>query len=394
MSNRQSAILYCICLLFVSSVLSGCISGENNGTAVPTTTMPTTVPPVPTEPPYTVRLADAWTLDIGGEPEFPPVLVQGAACVVTEERILLVSGEGDMLWDKPLSGDTEIAPIPAGEYVYLAYADGRVERRDGATGEIVWARAVDAYPPVPVCAYGESLYVPSGRYLLRLLAGTGDVVWRVELPESPVYSRIVPCGDRLLVDTFTHNVTVVDADTGAILDAWDARCDMENLFVHDDLVYAMGGGCLTCLDADTGVAKWEYIFPGRGSWTPAFVDYPYAFVSTIDDQVLCLRMESGELLWSDDAMYRAGLAISGDILISGIAFIPDIYKIDQGMWDPESVTPPGTPERELVAWDIGTGARVMSVPADQGLKWPVAIGDRFVFITGTSLACYAMEYGQ
>ncbi len=391
MSNCRSAILYCICLLFVSSVLSGCISGENNGTAVPTTTaMPTTTTPVPTEPPYTVRLADAWTLDIGGEPEFPPVLLQDSICVVTEERILLVSDGGDVLWDKPLSGDTEIAPISAGEFVYLVYADGRVERRGGATGEVLWTKSVDAYPAVPVCAYRESLYVASDGYLLRLLAETGDDVWSVELPEGTVYSCIVPCGDQLLLDTFAHNVTVVDAGTGAILNEWDARCDMGNIFVRDDSVYAMGGVCLTCLDADSGNTKWEYIFPGRGSWTPAFVDYPYAIVSTIDDQVLCINMESGTLIWSDDAMYRGGLAVSGNVLISGIAYVPDMYKTGQGSWDPSDT--PSEIVGELVAWDIGTGARVMSVQADQGLKWPVTIGDRFVFVLGTGLTCYTLEY--
>jgi hypothetical protein len=105
-------------------------------------------------------------------------------------------------------------------------------------------------------------------------------------------------------------------------------------------------------------------------------------------------MESGDPVWSDDAMYRAGLAISGDVLISGIAYIPDLHKIDPGMQDPNSVTPPGTPERELVVWDIHTGQRVMEMSADQGLKWPVAIGNRFVFVTGTSLKCYALEHGD
>ncbi|HPR42298.1 MAG TPA: PQQ-binding-like beta-propeller repeat protein [Candidatus Methanofastidiosa archaeon] len=287
----------------------------------------------------------------------------------------------------------EISPIPDGDSIYIVYSDGRVERRDSATGEVVWIQSLDAYPPVPVCAYGERLYVSSGRCLLRLYADTGDVAWRTELPDGAVDTSIVAMGDRLLVDTFAHNVTVVDAETGTILDNWDGRCDMGYLFVHDDSVYAMGGFCLTCIDADSGNAIWEYIFPERGSWTPAFVDYPYAFISTIDDQVLCIDMGSGMLIWSDDAMYRAGLAISDKVLITGIAFIPDIYKIDQGMWDPNSVTPPGTQERELVAWDVSTGERLVSIPADQDLKWPMAIGDQFIFLNETQLVCYRVEYG-
>ncbi|MHC1598582.1 MAG: outer membrane protein assembly factor BamB family protein, partial [Candidatus Methanofastidiosia archaeon] len=198
MSNRQSAILYCICFLFVSSVLSGCISNGNNGTVVPTTTnMPTTTTPASTNPPDTVQLTDVWELDLGGEAEFPPILVQGAACVVTDGRILLVLGEGDVLWDRPLSGETKDAPVSDGDSIYLVYTTGSVERRDGATGEVVWTRSVGAYPQfAPMCVYGDSLYVPIPEgYLLRLLVETGDVVWRHELPESPASSCIVPCGD-------------------------------------------------------------------------------------------------------------------------------------------------------------------------------------------------------
>lgn len=395
MSNRQTALMYCICLLFVSSVASGCVSESGNETAPPTTTEPPTTTLAPTEPSYTVQLQDAWGLDIGAEPAFPPILVGESICVATEKRILLISSEGNVLWDEPLSGEVRYAPVTYGDLIYLVYADGSVEQRDGSTGDTMWKRSVDARESVPVCAYGKNLYVSSGKYLLCMHAESGDIAWRVDLPEGAVYSCIVRSENKLLVDTYAHNVTVVDAETGAILDEWDARCDMENLFVHDDSVYAMGGFCLTCLDADTGGVRWEYEFIEEGgSWTPAFVSYPYAFVSTIDDTVLCVDMESGDPVWSDDAMYRAGLAISGDVLISGIAYIPDLHKIDPGMQDPNSVTPPGTPERELVVWDIHTGQRVMEMSADQGLKWPVAIGNRFVFVTGTSLKCYALEHGD
>jgi outer membrane protein assembly factor BamB len=356
--------------------------------------MPTTTTPAPTEVPYTVQLADAWTLDIGGEPEFPPVLVQGSVCVVTDGRIVLISVDGDVLWDRQLTDVVFIAPISSGESVYLVYADGSVERRDAATGEVLWKKSVGAYPAVPVCAYGECLYVAINAHLLCLLAETGEEIWDAELPGGTVGTGIVPYGDKLFLDTFAHNVTVVDAGTGAILDEWDARCYMSNIFVHDDSMYAMGGRCLTCLDADTGTANWEYIFPGGGTLIPAFVDYPYAVISTIDDRVLCVNIESGEFLWSDDAMYRAGFALSGEVLISGIAYIPDMYKTGQGSWDPSS-TPsvPTVTDGNLVAWDISTGARVLSMPADLGLKWPVAIEDRFVFVTGTSLACYTVGYG-
>lgn len=379
---------------------SGCIEGGDNGetvpptsTEAPTTAMPTTTTPAPTESPNTLKLVDAWTLAIEAEPEFPLVLLQDSICVTTDEYIMLVSREGDVLWDKQLTGDIEIAPISYEGSVYLVYADGSVERRDDATGEVLWKKSVDAYPAVPVCAYGERLYVASDSYLLCLMIETGDTIWSTELPGGTVYSCIVPYGDQLLLDTYAHNVTVVDVGTGAILDEWDARCDMVDIFVHDDSAYAMGGGCLTCLDADTGTTHWEYIFPGGGSWVPAFVDYPYAFITTIDDQVLCVNIESGEFLWSDDAMYRAGLAISDEVLISGIAYIPDMYKTGQGSWDPSSTPPmPTVTDGNLVAWDVSTGERILSMPADQGLKWPVAIEERFVFVTGTSLACYMVVY--
>jgi len=345
MSNRQSAILYCICLLFVSSVLSGCISGENNGTVVPTTTAMPTTTPVPTEPPYTVRLVDAWTLNIGGEPEFPPVLVQGSICVVTEERILLVSGEGDVLWDEPLSGKTRMLPIVDGDLLYLVYKDGRVERRDGATGEVAWVRSVDAYSGfAPVCAYRDNLYVSTtDGYLLCLRAGTGDAVWRIELPVGSAFSSIVPCGDLLLLDEFYHDkLTVVDADTGAVLNVWEGKHDLFGIVAHGDAVYSPGGFCFTRYDAHTGTMDWDYDYVEYGgTWIQIFADFPYAFVSTVRDQLLCFDMESGDLLWSDEAMYRAGLAVSGNVLVAGIAEIPDLHKVDTE-----------TPERELVAWDL------------------------------------------
>jgi outer membrane protein assembly factor BamB len=162
--------------------------------------------------------------------------VQDAACVITKERIMLVSGEGDVLWDAPLSGIMIMVPVVDGDALYLAYEDGRLERRDCTSGEVDWIRSVNIYSGfAPVCPYGGSLYVstPQG-YLMRLDAETGDIVWRIALPEGPAYSSIVPYEDTLLVDSFSYNVTVVEAETGAILDVWDTPFGMTDIFVHND----------------------------------------------------------------------------------------------------------------------------------------------------------------
>jgi len=362
-----------------SVLMSCCIANGNNGTAIPTTTNPLD----------NVKLTDIWKFDIGEETEIPPIQLQNGICVFMNSHMLFVSGEGDVVWDRPLSGEVfyvDALPVSDGSSIYITYIDGSIERRDGATGEVVWRRSVCAYPQfAPMCVYRESLYVstPDG-YLLRLLADTGDTVWLHELPEGPAYSSIVPCGEILLIDSFSYNITVLDADTGAILDIWEGKYDMFNIVVHDDAIYTPGFN-LTRYNANTGILEWEYNYiEWGGTWTRMVANYPFIFVPTVHNQLLCFDMESGELLWSDDAMYRAGLAISGNILISGIAEIPDLYKANTETDE----------ERELVAWDISTGERLLSMPADQDLKWPVAIDDRFIFVAGTQLVCYAVEYEQ
>ena len=125
-----------------------------------------------------------------------------------------------------LTGD----PVIAGEAVYAGNHAGRFVALDLASGSRLWTSQMGALGPAwPV---GDSLFLVSDRNtLVRLDAGTGDMIWEVELPgwqdrrnpskgRDAAYANHGPilAGGRLIVASSDGRVRAFNPEDGALLE--------------------------------------------------------------------------------------------------------------------------------------------------------------------------------
>lgn len=199
------------------------------------------------------------------------------------------------LWQRDTGAGTDeqrlgLEPRIAGDWVFVADADGRVQALGAENGETRWEVDLD----VPVSGgpgYGESL----------VLLGTSD-----------------------------GEVIVLDGASGA--ERWRVRVSSEVLSVpaaaDGVVVVHTNDGKLFGLEATTGVERWRYerevpTLTLRGSGSPV-IDSGVVYVGMPGGKLVALRVDSGKLLWDLNVTVPGGRSelqrladIDGDPIVFG-----------------------------------------------------------------------------
>lgn len=113
-------------------------------------------------------------------------------------------------------------PVIAGDTVYVGTYSGRLAALGAETGETLWSLPEGTVSPV--WPAGDSVFfVNDLGQLLRVDAGTGALIWRVELPEAErrrgvtAFHGPILAGGRLIVASSDNGLLQYDPATGAAL---------------------------------------------------------------------------------------------------------------------------------------------------------------------------------
>ncbi len=118
-------------------------------------------------------------------------------------------------------------PVIVGETVYVGTAAGRMAALDLTTGRQIWAAGEGAQSPV-VVAGGSVFAVNDENQLIRLDAGSGEVIWRTDLPyftrdkltrRRDIFAHFGPvlAGGRLVVASTDGLVRSFDPASGQLV---------------------------------------------------------------------------------------------------------------------------------------------------------------------------------
>ncbi|MHA6288350.1 PQQ-like beta-propeller repeat protein [Maricaulis sp. CAU 1757] len=269
-------------------------------------------------------------------------LASGSLAPIWQERI----GEGSNNQRR-----LNARPVIADGKVFTIDATGRVEARDADTGVRVWGARLAPPSRRDRDSFGGGIAYDSGRiyahsgfnYMVALDAGTGSEVWRSD--------TLVP---------FHGAPTVTDG----------------RVFVSSD------DNELLALEADTGTVMWTYqgiVESARLITAPSpavlgdIVVAPFA-----SGELIALRVQNGNPVWSDSLTRTGGLTALSDINdVAGSPVIVDdmVYAMSHSGL--------------LAGIDLRTGERRWSQPAG-GVSAPIVAGD-FLYVTTSEAEIVCIE---
>ncbi|SNS81830.1 PQQ-like beta-propeller repeat protein [Tropicimonas sediminicola] len=178
------------------------------------------------------------------------VTVNGAGPAVTSRLAVFPFGSAELVaalrqggirvWSSTLAGqrrgrayagvsDISSDPVVVGNTLYAGSPSGRIAAIDINSGDRIWTATEGAMSPVAVEG-GSVFAVTDIQQLVRLDAGTGELIWATDLPgfkaEKPrrfqaVYAHYGPvlAGGRLIVASDDGNLRSFDPRSGALISA-------------------------------------------------------------------------------------------------------------------------------------------------------------------------------
>jgi outer membrane protein assembly factor BamB len=255
-------------------------------------------------------------------------------------------------WTFTLGGHTGAArPVATADRVYAHELDSMLYAVDAATGEEVWAKAVDnprgsvaigddvvvvltgsavlgldpetgatrwttseshagLFQGSPVIV-GETAYVPTALSLLALDLTDGTVRWTHTTGEETVATPAI-VGDTVYYGDQDTYIYAVDAATGE--ERWRVKTNAHvncNVVVADGTVFAgSDDGGFHALDAETGDRHWTYDLESAPEVIAS--DGAHAYVAA-GSTVHAIEAATGEPCWSTGYRdsYAPGLAVGG-----------------------------------------------------------------------------------
>ena len=241
--------------------------------------------------------------------------------VVDGETIWEHSYPADV-WPYLYSGGTNSTPLVAGEAAYFVGRHGEVLRLSAADGTVEWEKNLHAdlgmkkpewgFTSCPLLI-GDKLLLNAGSAGAALSADDGSVVWSTG-KEGAGYATPVPAqvDGRGVVLIFTPDaLACVTIEEGDVLwkHPWPTNYGVnaaEPIMIADDLAFissAYGFGCaLLRFDADGAEEVWRH--KKMQNHFDACIrrgDYLYGIHGDGGDKTFlkCLRIEDGEVFWSD-----------------------------------------------------------------------------------------------
>lgn len=225
------------------------------------------------------------------------------------------------------AGASVFTPALAGNSVFVADADGNIERLDAATGKVQWRSKVkgDLTAGVGVSPNGELLAVGGDKGKLLAFDGSGKALWEVQA-SSEILSAPAVGNDVVIVRTGDNKVTAYDAADGKkrwfiqrVTPPLTLR-NMPGLVIANNNVYAaQPAGRILALALGNGVPRFEVpLSEPRGatelervsdiSGTPSVFEGDLCAVS-YQGKVGCLDLNTGVARWTKPASSDVGLGV-------------------------------------------------------------------------------------
>lgn len=286
----------------------------------------------------------------------------------------------------PFAPHESASPVVAGDLLLASTGRGKtVYALDRETGTTKWAyRTGGRIESTPVIGGGRAFVADAkGRtHGIDLTSGKG--IWRTDL-KGVTTSHLVydKSSDRVIVVNGDNQVHALNGKDGG--QAWtyrrDPPADLTIYGTSTPTATKIGGeeawivgfsdGTVVAIRASTGTPIWEARLVSAGRFRDVdgsvAVFGERAYVTAFDDNLFCLDLATGKILWSQPPGGAAGVVIGGGKLLHG------------------------TEKGELVARDLGDGRELWRWKLPGGVPtMPVVAGDH-VFVASSSKSIYALR---
>ena len=223
--------------------------------------------------------------------------------------------EGNPIEASLLLSDTLLIAVDDSSTVYAIGAE---------SGETVWQQRLDTLAAVVAApiAMGDALYVTDEHGLMtRLQAGSGEVVWQVEVG-SPVYNSPAAGSGTLFVPGTRGQLFAVDTDSGEAI----SLLSLENRTIRfsspaydassGELFVAATDGILRSVDVIKGTVNWQFQADAAIS-APPLITNRTIYVGSLSGHLFGVDRASGAQLWTMklDGRIKSAMAVQDGHLV-------------------------------------------------------------------------------
>jgi outer membrane protein assembly factor BamB len=224
------------------------------------------------------------------------------------------------------AGVNVFTPALADNSLFVADADGNIERLDAATGKQVWRAKAGSDLTAGVGSDGKLVVVGGVKgKVIALDAGTGKELWTAQAT-SEILSSPVIGGDAVIVRSVDNRITAYDAKTGEkrwFLQRPTPALTLRNapgmVIAATNVVVAQPAGRMLGLALSNGVPRFEVpVAEPRGATelervsdiggTPVVFEQDLCTV-TYQGKVGCFDANTGAAKWTKDASSDVGVSV-------------------------------------------------------------------------------------
>ncbi len=219
---------------------------------------------------------------------------------------------------------TYLQPAVVDNKIFVAAANGNVQRVDPSNGSVVWRTDVDTRLSAGVGSDGFTVAVATPRGEVIALDAEGKLRWRAPVTSDVVAPPLVGRG-LVIVRSTDHRLSAFDADSGKRrwvysrqLPALTLRASTEMAFAGDNVLVGFPGGRLVALALSNGAARWEATVSEPKGTTeverladvlgPIVVADGQACAASFQGRAMCADATSGSLRWSRELAAGTGVA--------------------------------------------------------------------------------------
>lgn len=273
-----------------------------------------------------------WTVDLRAVVIGQPAYANQKLLLGTTAGLSALNSEtGEIAWTFAGTGSVWSSLLVVNEAVFITSERGWFAI-DLETGDEIW-RSTACYGSAGGVFYEDALLFPCRSAVYALAPATGEVLWRVEIPEADLYA--------IAVDALGVVVT------------------------GEKYVYA--------IDHDSHRVLWQT--EGGGIWSAPVITADRVFAGNLDGYMVALDRENGAVVWRFD---------SGDWATAAPILIDDLLYFGNG----NHIDPP-TP-RDFYALQAETGTVVWQMPLDGMVISEPSVGEHGVYVTTNNGTLYAL----
>lgn len=220
----------------------------------------------------------------------------------------LKTSDGSLLWQTQLDNEIMSTPLIVGQRLFITDMSGRLYALDKSSGVAVWhTEPADRNigfsvrkASSPVYASGLIIVGNASGSLIAYREGDGQIMWARQLGNRmsqfyDVDSTPLVIGDKVYASSADERLFCLEASTGKIV--WDAQAGGANdLLLHDNKIYASGGGVLSALDPQNGNIFWQQDLETPEISAPAAGNH-FITVATTKDKLYMIDCENGSLIF-------------------------------------------------------------------------------------------------